>query len=109
MANFAKEVNPSPDIKVVKLVSYDKLFHHQHIFATMCSRVTTAIAFSRQTLLHTRAHLVFRISRSRSRPRLNLKVSITHKSVYAMISNMFLKSVKNVHLGSSNLWQNVRV
>ena len=55
MANFAKEVNPSPDIKVVKLVSYDKLFRHHHIFATMCSRVTTAIAFSRQTLLHARA------------------------------------------------------
>lgn len=53
MVIFVKEVNPSPDIKVIKLVSV-KLFRHHHIFATKCRRVTTAIAFSRQTLLHAR-------------------------------------------------------
>ena len=65
-----KEVKPSPDRKMIKLLTFDSL-----VSATttscfrLCSRMTSVIAFSRAQLsLGSRAHnLVLRKSRTRSR------------------------------------------
>ena len=43
-----KEVTPSPDGKVIKLLTFDNLFPPLDILAKTRSRVTTATTFSRQ-------------------------------------------------------------
>ena len=45
---LVKEVTPSPDRKMIKLLTFDNLFSHFDILAKTRVRVTTATTFSRQ-------------------------------------------------------------
>ena len=45
---LVKEVTPSPDRQVIKLLTFDNLFPPLDILAKTRSRVTTATTFSRQ-------------------------------------------------------------
>ena len=74
-----KEVKPSSDPKVIRLQTFDNLIISvtmYSIFAKTRSRITTAITFSRQNDVGSRArcahYLALRESRSRSRPRLRI-------------------------------------
>ena len=68
-----KKVKPPPDRKMTKLQDLITCFRNYDILAKTCSRMTTAITFSRQMkLVHARAFLGIEKFRNRIRSRLRI-------------------------------------
>ena len=54
-----KEITPSPDCKMIKLLTFDNFFPHFDTLAKIRSRVTTATSFSRQNDAGSRANTIY--------------------------------------------------